>query len=53
MDEGKNYWMSIDELKARQTANDFREYLPMFFEDGLNEAFGSWNNDEPCKIVYK
>ena len=53
MDEGKNYWISIDELKARQTTNDFREYLPMFFGDGLNEAFGSWNNDEPCEIVYK
>jgi len=53
MDEGKNYWVNIDELKAQQTTNGFDNYLPMFFDDGFNEAFGSWNDDEPCEIVYK
>jgi len=53
MDEGKNYWISVDELKARQTTNEFHYYLPMFFGDGFNEAFGSWNDDEPWEIVYK
>lgn len=53
MDEGKNYWISINELQAQQTTNDFRHYLPMFFEDGFNEAFGSWNDDEPWEFMYK
>lgn len=53
MDEGKNYWISIDELKAQQTADGFRNYLPAFFDDGLSEVFISWHNDEPYEIVYK
>lgn len=53
MDEGKNYWTSINELKALQTTNDFCHYLPMFFKEELNEAFGSWNDDESWEIVYK
>ena len=53
MEEGKNYWISIKELKAQQSTNDFHHYLPMFFKDGYNEAFGSWNNDETWEIVYK
>jgi len=53
MDEGKNYWISVDELKIRQTTNDFCNYLPMFFEDGLNEIFIPWVDDEPYDIMYK
>jgi len=53
MDEGKNYWMSIDELKTRQTTNDFFKYLPMFLENGFNEAFASWNDEESWDFVYK
>jgi len=53
MDEGRNFWISIDELKTRQNTNSFHHYLPMFLEDRFNEAFGSWNDDEPWEIVYK
>lgn len=53
MDEGKNFWISVDELKTRQTTNDFCNYLPMFFEDGLNEIFIPWADDEPYDIMYK
>ncbi len=53
MDEGKNYWVSINELKVQLTTNGFHNYLPMFFEEGFNEAFGSWNDDELWEIVYK
>ena len=55
-DEGKNYWITIDELKVilnSQETNTFYRYPPMFFEDKYSEAFGSWNDDEPCEIVYK
>ena len=53
MSEGKNYWISINELKAQLTTNGFHNYLPMFLEEGFNEAFGSWNEDEPWEIVLK
>lgn len=53
MGEGKNYWISINEVKAQLTTNGFHYYLPMFFEEGFNEAFGSWNDDEPWEIVLK
>lgn len=53
MDEGKNYWISIDELKQKHSENDFLSYLPMFLEDRYNEAFLSWNNDDQSEVVYK
>jgi len=53
VDEGKNYWMDIDELKAQKNTNDFLNYLPVFLDDRYSEAFGSWNDDEPYEFVYK
>ena len=53
MDEGKNFWMDIDELKEQPSTNSFDRYLTMFLDDKYNEAFGSWNDDEPWEIVYK
>jgi len=53
MEEGKNYWISIDELKRKQSENDFLSYLPLFLEDIYNEAFLSWNDDEQSEVVYK
>jgi len=54
--EGRNFWMSIDEMKALPKEKKFMnldEYLPMFLEDKYSEAFGSWNDDEPWEIIYK
>lgn len=53
MEEGKNYWISIDDLKKQESPNDFLKYLPLFLEEGYNEAFLSWNSDEPCVVEYK
>jgi len=53
MEEGKNYWISIDELKKCQSPNGFLSYLPLFLDDELNEAFLSWNDDDECELVYK
>ena len=52
-DEGKNRWISIDELRVTPSENDIPKYLPMFLEDGYSEAFGSWNDEEPWDIEYK
>lgn len=51
-DEGKHFWVNIDELKDHPSENSTSIYLPMFLEDKYSEAFGSWNDDEPWEIVY-
>ena len=52
-EEGKNLWIDIEELKKLPSTNDFDKYLPMFLDDKYNEAFGSWNDEEPWDIAYK
>jgi len=52
-EEGRNFWITIDELKITPSENQTSEYLPMFLEDKYNEAFGSWNDDEPWEVMYK
>lgn len=52
-DEGRNMWMTIDELRNKPSTNQTKEYLPMFLENKYSEAFGSWNDDELWEIVYK
>ena len=52
-DEGRNFWITIDELRNTPSENQTPQYLSMFLEDRYSEAFGSWNDDEPWKIVYK
>ena len=54
--EGRNSWMSIDDMKALPKEKKFMnldEYLPMFLEGKYSEAFGLWNDDEPWEIIYK
>jgi len=52
-DEGRNLWLTVDELKSAPSNNQTPLYLPMFFEDRYSEAFGLWNDDEPWEIVFK
>jgi 8-oxo-dGTP diphosphatase len=52
-DEGRNFWIPLDELSNAPSDNQMLKYLPMFLEDKYSEAFGSWNDDEPWEIVYK
>ncbi|MCL2014035.1 MAG: 8-oxo-dGTP diphosphatase [Oscillospiraceae bacterium] len=51
--EGKNLWITIEQLRNTPSENQIIKYLPMFLEDKYSEAFGSWNDDEPWEIVYK
>jgi len=53
MEEGKNYWIGIDELKQQKSENDFISYLPLFLEEKFNEAFLMWNDDERYEVEYK
>lgn len=52
-DEGKNFWITIDELKNTPSKNSTPEYLPMFLKNKYSEAFGSWADDEPFELVFK
>jgi 8-oxo-dGTP diphosphatase len=52
-DEGRNLWITIDELRNTQSENQTPKYLPMFLEDKYSEAFGSWNDDEPWELVFR
>lgn len=51
-EEGKVYWMLIEQIMRRDYTNNFDKYLPMFIESKYNEGFGLWDNG-PCEIVYK
>ncbi|MDD4773655.1 MAG: 8-oxo-dGTP diphosphatase [Eubacteriales bacterium] len=51
--EGRNLWISLDELRNTPSENQMPQYLPMFLEDKYSEAFGSWNDDEPGELVFK
>lgn len=42
-DEGKNLWVSIDQLKHLDLSPGLKERLPMFLEDQYCEGFGIWS----------
>lgn len=45
-EEGAISWVTLDDLRYRlPTPPNFQEYLPVFLEDSLNEAFCAWNPD--------
>jgi 8-oxo-dGTP diphosphatase len=44
-EEGKVFWVDIDELPRLKLAKGFGERLPMFFEDKYIEGFSVWNED--------
>lgn len=52
-DEGKVFWTDICEIYNMNLAPNFKEYLKMFLDDTYNEAFSSWNDDEPYEIIFK
>ncbi len=52
-EEGRVFWFSPEELKNSNLSSNFDRYLPMFFNDGFSEAYGSWNEDDPQIIIYK
>jgi 8-oxo-dGTP diphosphatase len=44
-EEGKVFWVDVDQLPNLNLSRGLLERLPMFFEDRYNEAFGTWNKD--------
>ena len=52
-DEGRVFWIEPDKLKDMNLSSNFANYLPMFLNGNRNEAFGSWNEDDPEILLYK
>ena len=51
--EGRNFWITLEEFINTPSENQAQKYLPVFLEDKYSEAFGSWNDDGSREIVYK
>jgi len=51
--EGKNFWISIEEMRSTPSENATLQYLPLFLGDKYSEAFGSWSDEGNEDIVYK
>ena len=51
-DEGRVFWIEPDKIKDLNLSSNFANYLPMFMGE-KNEAFGSWNEDDPEILLYK
>lgn len=43
--EGKVYWLDFDDLKKVRLANDMTEYLKLYMNSDLNEAYAVWNDE--------
>ncbi|MCH5170653.1 MAG: 8-oxo-dGTP diphosphatase [Oscillospiraceae bacterium] len=60
-EEGRVFWISIEDLYGMKLSSNFREYLPVFLEDKYSEAYCSWNDDmdvdftkpNPWGIIYR
>ena len=60
-EEGRVFWISIEDLYGMKLSSNFREYLPVFLEDRYSEAYCSWNDDmdvdftkpNPWGIIYR
>ena len=50
-DEGKISWMTLSELRAAPSENDFLKYLPLF-TGNYNEAVGLYNDDGNIDFRY-
>lgn len=52
-EEGRVFWITVDELKKGRLSNNFGNYLPMFLEDKYNEFYCFYRDGEPEEIEYK
>lgn len=42
--EGKVFWVDIDALPNMNLAGGMKDYLKLYFDDSLNEAYAVWND---------
>jgi 8-oxo-dGTP diphosphatase len=46
-DEGRVFWMDLDELKELPSTNGFNRYLPLFLGGEFRELYIPWDDDNP------
>lgn len=51
-DEGKVFWVDIDELPTLNLSDGLKERLPMFLDKKYSEGFGTWNKDNISKLKW-
>lgn len=51
-EEGTHCWMELEQLSKLPSANGFDQYLRLFLDDSVSEAYGPWNDDEPWALVF-
>ena len=51
-DEGRVFWVDIDEIPKQRLAPNMEKYLVMF-DGGFSEAFSSWNSESEQEIVFR
>jgi len=51
-EEGRVFWMELDEAKKIKSENGFERYLPMFLNSEYSEAFGLWEGDCEYDFLY-
>ena len=49
-EEGKVFWMDIEDLPNANLAPNMDTYLKLFFNDSCNEAYATWNSISPSKF---
>ncbi len=60
-DEGIVFWADPKDFNNMKLSPNFKEYLPMFFENKYTEAYCSWNDDmhpdltmdNPWGVIYR
>ncbi len=60
-DEGIVFWADPKDFNHMKLSPNFKEYLPMFFENKYTEAYCSWNDDmhpdltrdNPWGVIYR
>lgn len=51
-DEGRVFWVDIDEIPRLRLAPNMEKYLVMF-DGSYSEAFSSWNSESEHEIVFR
>jgi len=50
--EGKVFWIDIDDLHTIKLASDMKEYLKLFLDENINEAYAEWNDKEMTSFEF-
>lgn len=50
-EEGKVFWMNIDDFLDSNLAPNMKTYMELFLNDDINEAYGTWNKINSNELI--